>query len=107
MRSLFLPLTRSLTRLNSSYRTIRSMSDLPAPPPLGPSPAGQVKDQGAPKIHLWTAGTPNGYKVSILLEELRDAYPDLAKDQLSYDVSFIEIWKNQQKVGIRRHARLM
>lgn len=71
----------------------------PAPPPLGPSQGGSVPNQGPAKIHLWTAGTPNGYKASVTLEELREAYPDAAKDKLSYDVSAISIWKNEQKVS--------
>lgn len=87
------------TRLATTAR-LMSTTSFPKPPPLGPSQAGQVADQGPPKIHLWTAGTPNGYKVSILLEELRAAYPELAKTSLSYDVSAIEIWGNAQKVGI-------
>jgi glutathione S-transferase len=58
-----------------------------------------VPGQGPAKLHLYTAGTPNGYKVSILLEELRAAYPDLAKTDLSYDLSAITIWENQQKVS--------
>jgi hypothetical protein len=74
----------------------------PHPPALGPSQAGNVPGQGPAKIHLWTAGTPNGYKASVTLEELRAAYPEEAKDKLSYDVSAISIWKNEQKVGTRR-----
>ncbi|TXT07412.1 hypothetical protein VHUM_03132 [Vanrija humicola] len=69
----------------------------PAPPALGPSQAGEVAGQGAPKIHLYTGPTPNGYKVSIHLEELRAAYPELAKGALSYDVSAIDISTNAQK----------
>jgi glutathione S-transferase len=69
----------------------------PHPPALGPSQAGNVPGQGPAKIHLWTAGTPNGYKASVTLEELRAAYPEEAKDKLSYDVSAISIWKNEQK----------
>ncbi|KAJ7784663.1 glutathione S-transferase [Mycena metata] len=42
-------------------------------------------------IMLYTAGTPNGRKVSILLEELKAAYG------LEYDYQKIEIGKNQQK----------
>ncbi|KAK1469632.1 glutathione S-transferase [Colletotrichum melonis] len=41
-------------------------------------------------IHLYTTGTPNGIKVSILLEELG----------LEYQVTPIDISKNTQKVGI-------
>lgn len=41
----------------------------------------------APKIKLYTAGTPNGQKVNIALEELG----------LEYEVHKIEIAKNVQK----------
>ncbi|WVW85950.1 hypothetical protein I302_107988 [Kwoniella bestiolae CBS 10118] len=50
----------------------------------------------APKLHLYTVGTPNGYKPSILLEELHAAYPD--SKELVYDfipLSFSE--KDQKK----------
>lgn len=40
-------------------------------------------------IHLYTTGTPNGIKVSILLEELG----------LDYQVTAIDISKNTQKVA--------
>jgi glutathione S-transferase len=79
------------------FATPASALPTPPPPPLGPSQAGSVPNQGPATLHLYTAGTPNGYKVSILLEELRAAYPAAAVDKLSYDVSAIEIWKNQQK----------
>ncbi|GMK53798.1 hypothetical protein CspeluHIS016_0103840 [Cutaneotrichosporon spelunceum] len=70
---------------------------VPHAPALGPSQAGNVPGQGPAKIHLWTAGTPNGVKASITLEELRAAYPEEAKGKLSYDVSSVSIWKNEQK----------
>ncbi|KAF8639854.1 hypothetical protein AX17_001109 [Amanita inopinata Kibby_2008] len=41
---------------------------------------------------LYTAPTPNGFCPSILLEEMKAVYPDL-----SYEVSKIEMSKNQQK----------
>lgn len=75
----------------------RLMSSPPKPPPLGPSQAGTVDGQGPPKIHLYTGATPNGHKVSVLLEELRAAYPELAKTTLSYDVCAIDISSNAQK----------
>lgn len=43
------------------------------------------------KIHLYTASTPNGVKVSVLLEELVLAYPDLAKTTLAYDYTKLSI----------------
>lgn len=64
-----------------------------------PSPAGQVPGQGKANLHLYTWGTPNGYKVSILLEELRAAYPDEAKNKLAYDVIPVDISTNVQKVS--------
>lgn len=60
-------------------------------------PPTVLPNQGPPKIHLYTAGTPNGYKVSIMLEELREAYPDKAKKDLSYDVIPLSFAKNEQK----------
>ncbi|KAJ7459770.1 glutathione S-transferase [Mycena latifolia] len=42
-------------------------------------------------IMLYTAGTPNGRKVSVFLEELKAAY------KLEYDFQKIELGKNQQK----------
>ncbi|KAM5538701.1 hypothetical protein V8D89_007730 [Ganoderma adspersum] len=43
------------------------------------------------RLQLYTAGTPNGRKVSILLEELQDQYG------LKYDVHPIDIGKGTQK----------
>ena len=53
--------------------------------------------QTPPKLHLWTAATPNGYKVSIILEELILAYPDLAHKELSYDYTFISFDNKDQR----------
>jgi hypothetical protein len=60
-----------------------------------------VPGQGPPKIHLYTQGTPNGYKASLCLEEMRLAYPDKAKDQLSYDIFVLDFGRNEQKVCCR------
>ncbi|KAL7418270.1 Glutathione S-transferase 2 [Cryptotrichosporon argae] len=49
----------------------------------------------APKLHLYTAATPNGHKVSLLLEELRAAYSDAP--ELAYDYSVLDISTNIQK----------
>ncbi|KAG8912756.1 glutathione S- transferase, nitrogen catabolite repression regulator [Tulasnella sp. 418] len=42
-------------------------------------------------IHLYTAATPNGFKVSILLEELK------ALGKLDYDIRALSFQKNEQK----------
>ncbi|WWD03435.1 hypothetical protein V865_001487 [Kwoniella europaea PYCC6329] len=48
-----------------------------------------------PKLHLYTVGTPNGHKPSILLEELHEAYPE--NDQLVYDFIPIRFSETDQK----------
>lgn len=98
------PVAHLSTSAQLRFRTADEFDDMsfPTPPPLGPSQAGTVDGQGPAKIHLWTAGTPNGYKVSVTLEELRALYPEEAKGKLSYDVSAISIWKNEQKVSKAR-----
>ena len=62
-----------------------------------PESVKALKLESTPKLHLYTAATPNGYKVSILLEELILAYPELAKGPLSYDFSFLSFDKKDQK----------
>lgn len=54
-------------------------------------PTGTIATEG---IELFTLGTPNGYKVSILLEELREAYGDKAP-RVTYQT--IDISKGTQK----------
>ncbi|AEO69742.1 uncharacterized protein THITE_2120464 [Thermothielavioides terrestris NRRL 8126] len=51
-------------------------------------PTGVASKSG---IQLFTTGTPNGFKVSILLEELKEAY---GKD---YSVKSIDIFDNDNK----------
>lgn len=51
-----------------------------------------------PKLHLYTASTPNGYKVSVLLEELLLTYPELAHSTLSYDFRFLSFDAKHQKL---------
>ncbi|KAK4233351.1 hypothetical protein C8A03DRAFT_19566 [Achaetomium macrosporum] len=51
-------------------------------------PAGLVAKSG---IEFLSAGTPNGHKVSVLLEELKEAY---GKD---YSVQSINIFDNDKK----------
>lgn len=89
--------SRPLQRFSPAV-AFSTMSSLPHPPAPGPSQAGSVAGQGPATIHLYTAGTPNGYKASITLEELRAAYPDDAKTRLSYDVAYLSLWQNEQKV---------
>lgn len=52
-------------------------------------PTGLIATSG---IELLTTGTPNGVKASILLEELKDAYPGF-----KYTYQAIDISKNTQK----------
>jgi glutathione S-transferase len=59
-----------------------------SPPPSMSRPTGLVANSG---IELLTFGTPNGHKVSILLEELKESY---GKD---YTVQSINIMQNIQK----------
>lgn len=54
-------------------------------------PTGTIATEG---IELFTGGTPNGYKVSILLEELKDLYGDKAP-KVTYQA--INIMANAQK----------
>jgi len=43
---------------------------------------------------LWTAATPNGYKVSIYLEELKAAY---GAEKIDYEAKSLSFAKNEQK----------
>ncbi|KAK7747329.1 hypothetical protein SLS53_001582 [Cytospora paraplurivora] len=54
-------------------------------------PTGPIAKEG---IELFTLGTPNGYKISILLEELKEAYGDKAP-KVTYQT--IDISKGTQK----------
>jgi len=53
-----------------------------------PRPTGPIGNKG---IELLTFGTPNGHKVSILLEELKEAYG------IDYTMQSISIMDNIQK----------
>lgn len=57
-----------------------------------------LKLPNPPKLHLYTAPTPNGYKISILLEELILAYPELATSELSYDFYQLSFDAKHQKM---------
>lgn len=54
-------------------------------------PTGLIATEG---IELLTLGTPNGYKASIILEELKEAYGDKFP-KITYQT--INIMKNTQK----------
>lgn len=91
-------LTRALLASQSilPLRFFATQATMGLPTPVPPN-TPHVPGQGPAKIHLFTVGTPNGYKPSICLEELRAAYPELAKTKLSYDVYPISFAENQQK----------
>nr|XP_031858947.1 uncharacterized protein CI109_005615 [Kwoniella shandongensis]KAA5526019.1 hypothetical protein CI109_005615 [Kwoniella shandongensis] len=57
--------------------------------------ASVAESDYTPKLHLYTAPTPNGYKPSILLEELHAAYPE--SKELVYDYSYLSFKDNDQK----------
>ncbi|KAG1872314.1 glutathione S-transferase [Suillus subalutaceus] len=75
----------AFNRLNSVARSLslntftRNMSTVPAPKPK--------------PFVLYTAGTPNGRKVSVFLEELRAVYGE----KVDYDFEKIDIGRNVQK----------
>lgn len=73
----------------------RTMSTWLSTPPFLPASLKALNP--TPKLHLYTQGTPNGHKVSILLEELVLAYPDLAKSKLAYDIFPLSFDKKEQK----------
>lgn len=68
-----------ITQLPQIYH--RNMSD-------APQPSGLVAKSG---LELLTWGTPNGHKIHILLEELKEAYG------LNYTVQAVNIMQNTQK----------
>lgn len=76
----------AFNRLSSVARSLtftRNMSTAPAP-----AHASKPKP-----FVLYTAGTPNGRKVSVFLEELRAVYGE----KVGYDVEKIDIGRNVQK----------
>ncbi|KAI1370040.1 glutathione S-transferase [Xylaria arbuscula] len=86
------PVTSFPTTRASSFATRRQYSHSPAQSSQVTEemsePTGLKAKSG---IELLTAGTPNGYKVSILLEELKEAYGK------EYTWQAINIMKNTQK----------
>lgn len=71
----------------------------PFPDPFLPSSLTALSSSPpTPRLHLYTAPTPNGFKVSILLEELALAYPDAFKSgQIAYDIYNLSFANNDQK----------
>lgn len=80
------------TNPNPSTTTITTMSVLPAP--QLPESVTNLQPDAKPKLHLYTAATPNGYKPSILLEELIDAYPNSPP---LYDYTSLSFAEKHQK----------
>ncbi|OWZ63746.1 hypothetical protein AYX15_04322 [Cryptococcus neoformans] len=93
--------------LHSIFRTaivsrtaIRNMSasavpSSPIPSPRLPESFSPEATTITPKLHLFTAATPNGYKPSILLEELHAAYPD--NTEIVYDFTQLRFDHTDQK----------
>jgi len=99
LRSTFLSVPRILFRpIPLNYLSKRIMSESKAfPSPQLPESLSSVSSSPAPspKIHLYTAGTPNGFKVSILLEELLLAYPN--NPEVQYDFYALSFANKDQK----------
>ncbi|WWC91522.1 uncharacterized protein L201_006468 [Kwoniella dendrophila CBS 6074] len=68
--------TTSIVRMSSSSTSSSSL-------PSAERPESFSDPNLKPKLHLYTVGTPNGLKPSILLEELHEAYPE--NKDLVYD----------------------
>lgn len=85
---------------NVQHRRQSTMSSdsKPFPTPFLPPSVKALSSTPTPKIHLYTAGTPNGFKVHLLLEELLQAYPTLAEEgTIAYDVYSLSFANNDQK----------
>lgn len=79
--------TNTVSRRYSSNNAQASTDDMADKP----EPTGTITKDG---IELLTFGTPNGYKASIILEELKEAYGDKAPKFVWQSVN---IMKNTQK----------
>lgn len=79
--------TNTVSRRYSSNNAQASTDDMADKP----EPTGTIAKDG---IELLTFGTPNGYKASIILEELKEAYGDKAPKFVWQSVN---IMKNTQK----------
>lgn len=100
------PLRRSLAATLAKPRSlpiatnIRVMSSDAKPHEGFPSPQlpeslSSLSPAPKPKIHLYTAPTPNGFKASFVLEELILAYPD--NRDIHYDFYNLSFSNNDQK----------
>jgi glutathione S-transferase len=84
--------------LKSTRRAITTYAPTAMPyqhSPELPASHTQFANDGTPKLHLLTKGTPNGLKVHAILEELREAYPK--NSALAYDFVNIQFDKKEQK----------
>ncbi|WVQ72966.1 hypothetical protein IAR50_002528 [Cryptococcus sp. DSM 104548] len=85
-------LLRPLQTTNITQHIYRTMSSIPA----AQLPETFAKaSPGDAKLHLYTVGTPNGHKPSILLEELAAAYPE--NKELVYDFHALRFSETDQK----------
>ncbi|KAG5638256.1 hypothetical protein H0H81_001025 [Sphagnurus paluster] len=84
------PALRRLGPIVRSFRLQSTAASVPGAPDFNPSQNVHPGDTQAPLL-LYTAGTPNGRKVAVLLEELKVARG------LQYDVHKITLSKNEQK----------
>lgn len=79
----------AFNRLSSVARSL-SLNTFTRNMATAPAPAHASKPK---PFVLYTAGTPNGRKVSVFLEELRAVYGE----KVDYDVEKIDIARNVQK----------
>ena len=93
-RSLLTSTLRSTQPIRAFTTTTRVTMSYTKSPQL-PESHTKFANDGEPKLHLLTKGTPNGLKVHALLEELREAYPQNSK--LAYDFVDIQFDKKEQK----------
>lgn len=96
-RALFSAIPRQTTKPLTHFNRKMSLSvnNESSTSPQLPESLSSISPAPKPKLHLYTAGTPNGYKASIILEELILAYPD-SKD-VQYDFHALSFAKNDQK----------
>lgn len=93
LHSIYHTATVSRTAIRNMSASSVPVSPIPSPrrPESFPPEATTI----TPKLHLFTAATPNGYKPSILLEELRAAYP--GNPEIAYDFTQLRFDHTDQK----------
>ncbi|KAH7103436.1 glutathione S-transferase [Auriculariales sp. MPI-PUGE-AT-0066] len=64
---------------------------------MSTSTASEAAKSSTRDLFLWTAGTPNGHKPSIFLEELKSAYPGFDYDYRGLVMTFKPDGVNEQK----------